>query len=538
MGPGTDGTRIPRTLVVLQSVLIAVLGMLLALRSDHLVERPTVEAAGDRDDREPRAEARRGASGADATRAGNDAPADTSRRAVAEGQAFDDRLGIIVWGSVRSVDGTVPKLAVVGGFGSDAQPIDSVRVDDRGYVLAGLQPGDYTLRAFGEGHCTAEAQLELRAAVPRVRQDFVLEQASRIDVFVTDPEGRPVHAEATSFGLPAKSMFRVPLWVTATRDAPGERLWSLEPKQHGEVRWFAGEGDPASLGILEVRRPLPAHVVLALRDRVLASAPITPGQAEVRFTIRPEAAVDPKASVTVSVRDADTGQPLEGAQVGLLEFGEQQSGKDGSARFSPVLAGLAIVTAAAEGYCPARVQVDLDGRGPQEIAVDLEPATTLHGRVLDENGKPAHCLVRAVSLMRTHQPPGEWAHRRHATETDQDGRFQMERPTADCAVWASHSGYAGYARIGAGTPAGEEVTLRVTRGTRLHVRSEDPLATRSVVLRDESGLPAGWASGSDFLNLLVAPGDYTLEVHDARQLLEARPLTVEASGGVQMVDIR
>lgn len=237
-----------------------------------------------------------------------------------------------------------------------AQPPWTARTDEDGrFEIDTLLAGAHRVQASAEGHAAV-----VRAGIePRTDLRLVLERAGTVAGRVVDPEG-----------LPAAS---------ASVQIAGSGLWPARQIATDERGHFALPGIPP--GIYEVR---------ARREGLVAEprrgVSVDPGSRVFLTFVLQEG-----ARLTGIIRDADTGEPIEGASISAaaeaLDIAPRVAVSGPEGHF--VLRGLRDVahrvSVQADGYVPLTAAEWSPG---QPLEVDLVPGGTLIGVVLDEERQP------------------------------------------------------------------------------------------------------------------------------------------------------
>ncbi len=146
------------------------------------------------------------------------------------------------------------------------------------------------------------------------------------------------------------------------------------------------------------------------------------------------------------IRD-DLGRPIPGAEVGWLEVKDHDTFHDdmptttadekGRFRFPHVRSGKLVLQVKAKGHAPELKPVEAKA-GAEPVAIDLGPARTLEGRVIDSQGKPIPDAFIAIDTWRAYRAIGVFL------KSDADGRFRWEDAPPDMVrVNASCAGFEG-----------------------------------------------------------------------------------------------
>ena len=156
----------------------------------------------------------------------------------------------------------------------------------------------------------------------------------------------------------------------------------------------------------------------------------------------------PLVEVVGRVVEAEGGAGIPGAVVWptLDPATSVVSGRGGAFRMTvPGLAGRGEIGAVAPGYLAAGVQaIGVSGRPVEDPVLELRPAATLSGQVVDGTGRPVALTEVQVSPAATGPMGRRFPAARHQAWTDRGGRFRIEGLPADdmLSVRATHEGFA------------------------------------------------------------------------------------------------
>lgn len=323
--------------------------------------------------------------------------------------------GGLVYGRVLdSVDSSSPPspiaIEVVNAFGTRYWTRATL---GGAYALAGLTPGDWTLRWKGSGFLEREEALVLTDVEPLVRQDILPERCPTLAIRALTDEGLSI-AEA----IPASVLYPR---AVATLESPGPTIEGGRPEvgtmiQYGALFESAPVGTIAVLALDEDR---PVHVSLVVGSRVVATRLVESIQGEVLFRIDVDALRDQQASVTVRAVDEETGELLDGAVWVDQDTMNSMKGGHWSSTLAPGPHDLMVHSFGLEAL---RQRVDLSPGESLELDLRLPPERTIEGRLLDPDGHP-----RAAEFTVSRRLPDgrlvdedEFIHRSHP-----DGRFEI-----------------------------------------------------------------------------------------------------------------
>jgi len=303
---------------------------------------------------------------------------------------------------VRLAAGTgSPRSATVQtlGLGREVKP-------DGGFLLGGLDPGPYALRASCEPRAEDEDTSPLfKAYVEGVQagtRDLVLElrPTSSVAGLAVDDAGAPVPAFRVSArqqgvalgeGLAGRFEDQGGAFELA---GFAEGRWTLEARAEG----FSGS-EP-----LEVAVPHrgPPAVLRLIRGARLAGVVLDPGGA-------------PVAGASVRARCS-----LEG---GAVASHDGDADEQGRFELRDLAAGSFALTASSESWAPSqeRTLTLAAGEAVEDLVLSLTAGGTLEGRVFGDDGAPA--TGRTIMTVPLVSPGGDQVQ----TISDGDGRFRVER---------------------------------------------------------------------------------------------------------------
>lgn len=257
---------------------------------------------------------------------------------------------------------------------SESLPPWLARTDSEGrFEIDTLYAGEHRLRVSSSGHgAIGRSGVEPGGTELRI----VLERVGSVAGRVTGPEGRPA--------------------AGATVLIAGSGIWPARQTQtddEGRFRWV----DVPS-GVYEVR----AHSgeLVAEPRRGLDVEPDT--RAFLNFTLQPG------LSLRGTIRDTDTGEPVEGAQITAsaeaLDAAPRAAVSDEEGHFSiqGLRPGVHRVSVFATGYIPVNA---LEHSPPAALEIGLVPGGTLMGVVLDQDRQPVEgATIEVLGETASHQP--------------------------------------------------------------------------------------------------------------------------------------
>ncbi len=283
--------------------------------------------------------------------------------------------------------------------------------------LEPLAPGPYSISIAAVGYAESTRHVDLRGSTDSTEFKASLSPGGVIRVVVVDDKGQPLENANVSclrFGSPLATPVDSPV-----TDAKGKFRRDFLPL---DTSFFVS---------VDKEGYLPKQETVSL----------SPKQPEADLTIK----LLPGrrgGSVVGVVRD-EQGKPIAGASVETLgeqttESRKTTTDRDGQYVLDDLFEsnrGYEILVRAA-GRCPSRLAVKPGAKGkPATLDVTLEPGHTAQGRVVAEDGKPiAEVMV--------------WPHREggprlqdYSTQTDRDGRFEIDSLPRDVRLQISKRGY-------------------------------------------------------------------------------------------------
>ncbi len=264
------------------------------------------------------------AAAADGPLVQRDVGSSTERVAVAPAEGTPDvdapaASGAVLFGAVMRADRSAVKSGVLFVYRADKH-VGTASLRDGTFVFTGLRPGMHRVTSRIDDELPLEREVELTA--PTTRLDLVLATPWLLTVNVVTPEGTPLLEELRQ--QVRGRFFRGLLACACTEPLAGD----LPPSNSAEVTTGVGtfRGNDGldrgatlpkqTLGVLTLPPGQPLHIVLLLRNYVVAQMPAAPGQEEITFTLGLDAVIGKLATVRVRLIDA-AGAPVTDASVAL-----------------------------------------------------------------------------------------------------------------------------------------------------------------------------------------------------------------------------
>jgi len=239
---------------------------------------------------------------------------------------------------------------------------------------------------------------------------LALEPATSLGGLIQDEDGQPIAGVTVDLLVSWKGELK-------SFAAPGQTL-----KTDANGRWRC-DTVPAKLDDVLIRLDHPDYI----RDAMYGMTPKPPLE-----KLRDRTGVMIlKKGITVTGRVLDTnGRPIERAWVmqGTMRLGTEYptvgTDQDGRFHFDHVRPGELVLTVQAKGYAPD-LQRFASRTGGDPVEFRLEPARTLKGRIVDQEGQPVAGAFVAVDGWRGYRSL-QWR-----VNTDAQGRFQWDEAPAD-----------------------------------------------------------------------------------------------------------
>ncbi|HEX5008889.1 MAG TPA: carboxypeptidase-like regulatory domain-containing protein [Planctomycetota bacterium] len=388
--------------------------------------------------------------------------------------------------------------------------------EDGHFELGGLSGGNLSLVASLDGY---EAALVHEIAPGR--RDVVLPLRARAELHVTVVD----RASRALVGGTLEARRQAASWAMPGEYAPLDVL----PVDGSPGRWrVLGAG---AIGT-ELRFTAPGYA------RTNANAPGLPPGESLDWPLELDRGVD----VTGHVSDAQ-GRPLGDAGLTLMrKSGQQPQSTDERARsdergrfaFCNLPAGTYVVRGEACGCVSGLSEtVTLEpGRQPPDLALVLQRAGAITGRLLDADGRPLS--GRKVSAQ---GPPGEATSASRSSRTDTAGRFALRDLTPGTWDLAASPGALEHAVVEA--DAVTHVELHVARGSALHgtVVADGVGVPHAAIVAMSNGFPHHTLSDErGRYDLALDPGAWLLRVTTADGGLSTTDVTL-APGEVRTLDL-
>jgi hypothetical protein len=440
--------------------------------------------------------------------------------------AADALVGIVVYGALTEPDGTPAQLGDRRWlyFDNGRGGVRTIQLSTSTYAVSGLVAGSCRIRTDLSGYRTEKSELELAAAQPAVRVDIVLQPSVELMIKAFTPSGERLdQALEASFESDPWSMA---LSAVATREPPPAALpeisyriyeqWGIGRYQAGFELMVRSEAMPDDvIGKLELDESLPAYVSLMFRHLVVQTQRVEPGATEVAFVVPVETLTALLGGVRLKVVDAETRQPLVKAMVELSDSQSSGGGRapdaEGVVTWERQRPGRLELQISAPDHEQWNGEVSVPAGGVADLGtIELTPATSVSGVVLDEAGQPVSVQLRALVDEERELGMGARSYNRSGA----DGRFECKSlGRRRYVLMASDEDWTGLpvpVDLRQGNVGG--VVVHVAKGTRVRLHSQwvgDGTCDVRLIASDGLELWSieGWLGDWSWAKRLV-PGEY------------------------------
>ncbi|HEX6814014.1 MAG TPA: carboxypeptidase regulatory-like domain-containing protein [Planctomycetota bacterium] len=461
-----------------------------------------------------------------------------------------DAVGTILYGRVVDDGGQpIPEGWVWLFRPGEVRELTTIAMSPRQpcFAISGLAPGDITFRTRATGYKESSGTITIPAGVRRLRRDFVLAKSWQLTVKILTPDGKPMRTALAELAKERPMLQRVEVGAIATaakpetdfpltgnRDVTGGLARWRDAGQ--EALWGDGKQMPKDVaGVLELDGKQPVWVSAVLRHRVLASARVEPGQAEVTLTLAVDQVLRDLGTIRGRIVDAATKEPVTLARVGFSDWQSSGPGDkaDEQGRFEVRDLRPGLLTISVTGAKRSAPPCGLVALEPGQVLdlgdVPLAEYRTIMGRCEGITGKVESCRLAYLCL---DQPP----HRSlrpnsSSTRLEADGTFKLYLIDGRYRLRASGAGSA-VMDIDTRTLLEGPVVMQLAKeaNLRIDVQSNgEPLGLavfdaggREVYRRD---LHHGWKFSEAFLL-----GDYRIELKDSRGRIHTRRVALGDGG--------
>lgn len=527
-----------RLLVLLSLVEALIILWLVLLVARGGVERPASAAAP----RGPRAERPAEPSAIAVTTPresplGARRPAARERHAVAAPQdtATTAILGQTAIGHVFDPSGNAIERPSVAFLRREAGELKAYRRSlalARGYFVADLSAGTWTVSCSEQGYHDLEQQVEIRQGVAQTRVDLRLKPAITAKVKFVDSAGETI-ANPLDADLNVSAV--------ATLEPLGA---SLDPATAARLPYGVGVGtwrhqavaDLSSQysGAIQLDEPPPVYVSAVAGGRVLATQRLEPGQDEVSLAVDEDAVEQLFATLRFRVVDLETREPLAGVS-GTLDLLHRLQPTDalGVARLERVAPGRRVLSITARDYESLDRAFDISPGAEVDLGdVSLGRAQRLTGVVIDDQGHGVPASLTWLDHERLQDHVSIWPALAGYATCDTDGRFTLASlGPRRYVLYAEHEDAISWMLVDRRQSTQDPLQLQLAPTQPVTLDFVDGDKIQSFVVWDARGLPAlhGHRSRARTTQTIRLPaGAYRLATHSATQRLAEHPLTVGA----------
>lgn len=347
----------------------------------------------------------------------------------------EDPVGLVVYGAVLDPGGKPLERARLRLTSlASGRGLNATFYKNSGYAVTGLQPGPWRISVTATGYHPISRTIQLAPSPARVRLDFHVRSAVKVDVAVRTPDGKPLRAEMISNGISS-----VRPVVQAFAGDPGTRfpsgLAGLDTNYNSRSRWMWQKKLPGADGSLEVLIEPPCFVALLVGEVVLDCKPLTGNERLMTLTASLENVRAALGSVLVNVSSSD-GSPLTEVRVYTDTARTSRPIAAGSSvyRLQYVRPGLHRLIVTARGRGNVYRSVRIESGKELEVDVLLDSECKIQGQVVGPEGPLEGVSVRMYPL-----DPKAPANQRFRAGTDSKGEFEIDHlSTGDYHVVAGH----------------------------------------------------------------------------------------------------
>ncbi len=385
------------------------------------------------------------------------------------------------------------------------------------YSAFGLQPGTIQLSVVVRGFVPQEDEIVLAPGSGQTRHDVTLTPAFVVPVkFVDRSTGQPLK--------PIDDIRGTGLAATATRARPqhienvmGRFPLSADAGDYRAKERFGSQSDITAGydGVLEIHPPLPVYASCVLHDTVIDSRLVHGNEQEIVFEIDPAELSVLFARVELRCVDI-TGAPVEGASISLgpqdVGGSSVKSDAQGHFAFERLSPGLQLLNIRSKGCGTYQRVVRVAPRSTTDLGtIELRPAASIQGRILNSSGAP---LDGSVSALPARQAASASSVSMSSPRQCQPGgKFEVASiERGPCRLVAEAKGFASKI-IDMDTSGGDITGLEVRLEPGTLVRFKAPKSSSVLlyfVVADAAGVPIRSGSTNHFFarEMTLAPGHY------------------------------
>jgi hypothetical protein len=454
----------------------------------------------------------------------------------------DAATSAVLYGSARCSDGQTRSGYMWLYRGGESVDNASVGKDPT-FAFAGLAPGRYTIK--GKVNDCLPFEQEFDVVAPQTRAQLTFTVAWTLVVHAVTPDDKPLLAAMPE--SVAGNLYRS-LTAMALRDMPTRDLPLTDLSQagggvgtfRGNERFSRDPGEKAlpktAIGVLALPADKPLYVALLLRTALLGAQAVTPGQTDVKFTLRPEDVVPRLATVRMHIVDGD-GKPIPKLRVALNDLqsggGGSETDSEGRVVCANLMPGrlrlggwnstLALPPLLVEVASGAQLDLgDVQALPSAKVKVAIEGAkrdkTNVYGMMLDPPTIPnTRATNQSYGVAESEVELAVYPGRYRFTTRDADTFASVEFDTR--------------------TVGSETVRLQLRPAPRLTLKCQAGEQIYQLTLRDPQGLITSTRTltGTWELAYAMAPGTYTAEVTDLAGNVTKKSVTLGAGGATLIV---
>ena len=328
---------------------------------------------------------------------------------------------IVVWGIIRDSRQEPVDLAAIEPPWTRIFVESETVYDNRASFLAdsqygidGVAPGAWTVRADVPGYFPWSEDVLLLPTDRQRRVDIELEAYPRLRVRIkVDGPARQLDSVSIRRSLmDAGTGGMLAVRPVVTKGPPPELLPNVERHSLGEFDvWPRGGSGTTSTWdeVLEIHCRLPVHVSAAMGDRILRTVEAGPGDNEVVLVVTSQEIDKRLATLRFKVTDGDGKPPPTSVACNLwrdVEAGTLSelppSSTSGEFLLERMLPGPLGIEIKAPGFAHHVIETRIEPGLDKDLGeIRLQPETSIRGRVLDPDGRPARARVKCEPLSRS-----------------------------------------------------------------------------------------------------------------------------------------
>lgn len=489
----------------------------------------------------------------------------SSRNAGAAASHIDGSVRVFGRISRRDGGGVWSSESKLVALDERANEISTDLNEDASFEFPRLHPGRWWIAVSAWECCTQRVVVDLHGDTHERQLDFVLDTKFRLPVRIVDAEGAPIdlrsaksaELEVTATRFPmsgfvpdsgfaharelvvSRALKRVELFSPTDSDRVQVRVaTAAAPKSsHLTTTGFTRDVPAKYWGLLELDCPPPVYVSLLTGAVVEATQRVERDASEVLFTLTDANFRGSTAGAHIVLVDAMTSDPIADASVELTTATgtiKRTSDDRGEVHFERVEAGWSRLTISSDMRETSIARVCIRPREANDLGiVKLRERAPISGRVIDERGEIVDAAVecasldRALEAARLAEPIRSRPSSNGTFTFDGTGRgrhvlfVRDRRWGARPVVVDASNGALDDVVIPAETPGKIAILMPSSISADAFVRIFD--GARVPVL-DEP------ASGRERIDMTLAPGTWTLSLHDGARVVLERTFRLSRDG--------